>query len=265
MRAFKARRGYDGPSRCCSKCVQVSAPRQTQANWKSVFKTDRVVLRFRCTAVHGRARARCCSRHPRGGGAAIGVVRAVADPDGASAEFAILIRSDLKGRGLGTVLMRKMIRYCQTRGIGELVGEVLTVNQPMLALAGDIGFDIQARADGATTRVRLRLGHRQPDIRRSRRPSLTLRGVAPETSARGLLTKSRARRPGEDVHAPSPARDERPPTTPGRTSSAGSTFHSMALSSGAPGDSHCSSTCLRQAKGTAASARSGLHTAFPSG
>lgn len=47
------------------------------------------------------------------------VVRTVADPDNAKAEFAIIIRSDLKGEGVGSLLMDKMIRYCRDRGTGE--------------------------------------------------------------------------------------------------------------------------------------------------
>ena len=38
-------------------------------------------------------------------------MRGVADPDNERAEFAIVVRSDIKGKGLGTVLMRKLIDY----------------------------------------------------------------------------------------------------------------------------------------------------------
>jgi acetyltransferase len=70
----------------------------------------------------------------------LGVVRAIADPENAAAEFAILVRSDLKGKGLGHVLMKKIIRYCQGRGTVQLVGEVLAGNRAMLALATELGF-----------------------------------------------------------------------------------------------------------------------------
>lgn len=68
------------------------------------------------------------------------VVRAIADPDNRSAEFAILVRSDLKGRGLGSLLMKKIIDYCRARGTGTLCGSVLHGNARMLALARDMGF-----------------------------------------------------------------------------------------------------------------------------
>jgi acetyltransferase len=69
-----------------------------------------------------------------------GVVRAIADPDNTRAEFAILVRSDLKGHGLGSLLMNKIIRYCTQRGTGALTGEVLRANDRMLALARTLGF-----------------------------------------------------------------------------------------------------------------------------
>jgi GNAT superfamily N-acetyltransferase len=78
---------------------------------------------------------------PRAGQApeTLGVVRAVANPDATEAEFAIIVRSDVKGIGLGRALLEKAIRYCQERGIGELVGRVLPENQAMLSLARDLG------------------------------------------------------------------------------------------------------------------------------
>ena len=46
----------------------------------------------------------------------IGVVRAMADPDHEKAEFAVIVRSDVKGQGLGSILMSKVIEYCRGRG-----------------------------------------------------------------------------------------------------------------------------------------------------
>jgi acetyltransferase len=85
----------------------------------------------------------------------LGVVRAIADPDGASAEFGILVRSDLKGKGLGTLLMDKIVRYCRERDIGQIVGDVLEANHGMLALARDLGFEIAPGPDPQVLRARL--------------------------------------------------------------------------------------------------------------
>jgi acetyltransferase len=86
----------------------------------------------------------------------LGVVRAIADPDNTSAEFAILVRSDLKGKGLGRALLKKLVRYCRTRGIKELVGEVLADNRRMIALAARLGFRMGSARDGSM-QVRLEL------------------------------------------------------------------------------------------------------------
>ena len=86
-----------------------------------------------------------------------GVVRAIADPDNAQAEFAILIRSDLKGRGLGSLLMKKIIRYCVARGTGVLTGAVLRGNDRMLALARELGFVSTYDSDAGLMQVSLAL------------------------------------------------------------------------------------------------------------
>jgi acetyltransferase len=83
-----------------------------------------------------------------GGHETLGVARAHADPDNTSAEFAVLVRSDLKGHGLGSLLLSKLIRYCRDRGIGRLTGEVLAANVAMLRLAALHGFDSELSREG---------------------------------------------------------------------------------------------------------------------
>jgi len=70
----------------------------------------------------------------------LGVARAVADPDNIDAEFGIIVRSDLKGTGLGRVLMEKLIRTLRGHGTQRLVATVLEENRRMLALAKELGF-----------------------------------------------------------------------------------------------------------------------------
>jgi acetyltransferase len=67
------------------------------------------------------------------------------------------VRSDLKGKGLGQILLDKLIRYCQNRGIQELFGEVLRHNDPMLRLVRRLGFVRAACTDEDTVRVKLNL------------------------------------------------------------------------------------------------------------
>ena len=66
-----------------------------------------------------------CERDP-GRFETLGVARVIADPDNVSAEFAIIVRSKLKGQGLGLILLRKLIAYCRSRGTREVVGEGLS-------------------------------------------------------------------------------------------------------------------------------------------
>ncbi len=81
----------------------------------------------------------------------LGVVRATADPDNIEAEFGVIVRSELKGSGLGRLLLQKMISYLRAQGTQRLVATVLTYNERMLRLAKTMGFeevpDSQLEAD----------------------------------------------------------------------------------------------------------------------
>ncbi|MCB1980923.1 MAG: GNAT family N-acetyltransferase, partial [Rhodoferax sp.] len=87
----------------------------------------------------------------------LGVVRAVADPDNVEAEFGIVVRSDLKGSGLGDRLMHKLIDYLKARGTRVLTAVVLAENRRMLSLARELGFTVGARTVDDTRDIRLPL------------------------------------------------------------------------------------------------------------
>ncbi|WP_282604703.1 bifunctional acetate--CoA ligase family protein/GNAT family N-acetyltransferase [Pelagibius sp. Alg239-R121] len=72
-----------------------------------------------------------------------GVVRISADPDNERAEYAVLVRSDIKGRGLGVELMNRILNYARSRGLEEIWGDVLDHNRRMLELARELGFSIR--------------------------------------------------------------------------------------------------------------------------
>ena len=67
-------------------------------------------------------------------------VHIAADPDGVRAEYAIMVRSDMVGRGLGSLLMDRIIAYGKARGLKEIFGEVLRVNTPMLEVCDRLAF-----------------------------------------------------------------------------------------------------------------------------
>ena len=85
----------------------------------------------------------------------LGVGRVVADPDNVSAEFAVTVRSDLKGKGLGKILMRKLIDYCRLRGTREIVGEALPQNNRIIGLVKKLGFEVFPAGEEGVRKFRL--------------------------------------------------------------------------------------------------------------
>lgn len=72
----------------------------------------------------------------------LGVAQFSADRDYRQAEFAVAVRSDWKGRGVGWALMEKLVDAARQHGIGTLSGIVLTENRNMLRFCRDLGFTI---------------------------------------------------------------------------------------------------------------------------
>ncbi|CAG9246729.1 Protein acetyltransferase [Paraburkholderia unamae] len=87
----------------------------------------------------------------------LGVVRAVADPDNETAEFACTVLSTLKGRGLGRLLMSRIIAYVRSRGTHWLLGEALRENAPMIGLARACGFTVTPTEDPGVVGFRMPL------------------------------------------------------------------------------------------------------------
>ncbi len=69
-----------------------------------------------------------------------GVSRLAANPDYTDAEFAVVVRSDLQGRGIGWTLMQRLIEYARAEPIGTLYGDVLRWNNGMIRLCRNLGF-----------------------------------------------------------------------------------------------------------------------------
>ena len=73
-------------------------------------------------------------------GPMIGGIRLVPDAERVSGEYAILIASALKGKGLGYALMRRMIDMAKAIGLERVEGYVLSENEAMLGVARSLGF-----------------------------------------------------------------------------------------------------------------------------
>jgi len=70
----------------------------------------------------------------------IAVGRLAMEADRRRAEFAVAVRSDLKGRGFGRLLLAKLVEYAQQRGLEEIFGDILKENVEMLALSRELRF-----------------------------------------------------------------------------------------------------------------------------
>lgn len=77
---------------------------------------------------------------PSGSDEIVGVVRLSADPDKDKAEFAVMVRSDFKGTGLGYSLMQQIIDFARMNAIKQLFADVLRENHPMLKMVKEFGF-----------------------------------------------------------------------------------------------------------------------------
>ena len=84
-------------------------------------------------------------QHGRAGGEIVGEVRAYRFPAGATVELAIIVRSDMKGRGLGRSLMEKMIEYCRASGL-EVIAQIKPQNTAMMRLAERCGMEVEHRS-----------------------------------------------------------------------------------------------------------------------
>ena len=86
-------------------------------------------------------------------GRMLGVVRLHDDDKGDSAEFAILLRTRLKGRGLGWLMMKHMIANARIKGLAHVHGQVLAENASMLLMCEELGFHIKDDPDERGVKV----------------------------------------------------------------------------------------------------------------
>jgi acetyltransferase len=83
----------------------------------------------------------------------LGVARLIADPDNETAEFACMVRSDLKGHGLGYRLMAELLDYARKRGLKTVFGDVLRMNTTMIQMAKELGFVVKTGEGPDVVRV----------------------------------------------------------------------------------------------------------------
>ncbi|MEM6677992.1 MAG: bifunctional acetate--CoA ligase family protein/GNAT family N-acetyltransferase [Pseudomonadota bacterium] len=87
----------------------------------------------------------------------LGVGRLASDADGERAEFSVMVRSDLKGRGLGRALMERLLAHGRAEGMRAIWGEILPENTGMLTLAKHLGFERHSLREEGVEHVEITL------------------------------------------------------------------------------------------------------------
>ncbi len=77
----------------------------------------------------------------------VGISRYIANHDGESAEFAVVVADAWHGRGIGRMLMERIIACAKKRGFKRLEGIVLRGNQGMVKFSEQLGFEIHDDPD----------------------------------------------------------------------------------------------------------------------
>jgi GNAT superfamily N-acetyltransferase len=103
------------------------------------------------------------------GEALIGAVARLSQTDGSrDAEFAILVSHFIAGRGLGLLLMKKLVQRARRCGLESIRGDVLEDNTAMLHLAEQLGFVRESGPEAGLVRVRLTLAVREETLHQAR-------------------------------------------------------------------------------------------------
>jgi len=102
----------------------------------------------------------------------LGVARVWNDPDNIRTEFSVIIRDDLTGLGIGSLLMQKLIDYCRSVGTLEMIGKIMVDNHPMRALMKHLGFKQRYNMEEQVVDAVLRLNEPESEWQRHRLESM---------------------------------------------------------------------------------------------
>src|SRR2546423_2372051 len=134
-------------------------------------------------------------------GRVVGVASYERMRDRGSAEFAVLVDDAAHGRGIGTLLLENLAAIAHRHGIGDLVGEVLTGNVPMLAVARDLGPALDMRRDGGVLEVHVRTDDRDNPALEARNRSAERYSLTPLLKPRSIAVIGAGRQPAGIGHA----------------------------------------------------------------
>jgi len=77
----------------------------------------------------------------------LGVARYISNPDGNSADFAVVVADDCQRLGIGSKLLKTLIQTAKQKGLVYFEGEVLANNIAMLSLVKTLGFSVESKVD----------------------------------------------------------------------------------------------------------------------
>jgi len=81
------------------------------------------------------------------GGKLAGVGRLSCDPDRTRGEYALLVRTDLQGHGIGWQLLQQILAYARAEKISRIEGIVLEENMAMLKMCREFDFTVAHHPD----------------------------------------------------------------------------------------------------------------------
>jgi len=142
--------------RALTEMLEKTSPEDLRMRFLATARSFNIELMARLTQLDYAREMALVALDPASG-AIFGVVRLHGDANLERGEYAILVRSDQKGRGIGSDLMRRIIAFARAEGYSEIFGEVLADNRAMLALCRTLGFVQERGDDGDTLIVRLEL------------------------------------------------------------------------------------------------------------
>jgi RimJ/RimL family protein N-acetyltransferase len=123
-------------------CFSLLTPEEVRMRFLHPLTELSPEMAKRLTHIHPRMEfAQVAAEKDPPGEALIGaVVRASIDAGTRRADFAILVSRFLAQQGLGTLLMKQMLRWAKLKRLEAVYGDVLQENTAMLQLATHLGF-----------------------------------------------------------------------------------------------------------------------------
>lgn len=133
---------------------QLSGETRYQRFQKWVKALSDRLIHFFTHIDYDRHMAFVCAAQVDGRELLVGEARYVANPDGRSCEFGVVIADDWHKTGIAGLLMEALIRAAGARGFETMEGMVLSTNGEMLRFVRALGFEIlPVPEDGTIVRV----------------------------------------------------------------------------------------------------------------